>query len=181
MPARIYEFTLTVPAGTLQSAPLTVSANTEDNELVTVELEIPPGHNGLTGTRVTKSGVPLIPFSANSWITANDYVHTFPVGDYVQTADLRLQAYNTGTYPHTFYYRLTYVDYNPTGAGRGPTESDTLPLDTNAAAADPLSPEALLGTGAVAALVAGDITADDLTAINAPIDQGAATVDAGSG
>ena len=163
MAARIYEFSLNVPAGTVQANPLSAPIQAEDNTLVSVELEIPPGHNGLTGTRVMKGDVSLIPWSANTWITANDYTHTFPVEDYVPFSDIRIQAYNNGVYPHTFYYRFIYVDFNPGSAGTGPTEADTLGLSTGTSSNDPLSPDNLIGADTAAALTAGDITADDLT------------------
>lgn len=181
MAARIYEFSLTVPAGTAQANPLSAPIVAEDNTLVSIELEIPPGHNGLTGTRVMKGDVSLVPWSANTWITANDYVHSFPVGDYLPYKDISIQGYNAGTYPHTFYYRFIFQDFTPSTSGLSPTEADALSLDTGTVSPDPLSPDSLLGADTTAAIVAGDISVDDLTPVTVPADETVTTASTGSG
>jgi hypothetical protein len=164
---RVYPLTVTVPAGTLASAPLSVPFVTEDNVIVSIEIEVPPGHNGLTGIRVMKGDVQLIPWGANSWITANDYVHTFPVNDYVPTSDVKVQAYNTGTYPHNFFLRMTMTLYTPPSAGLGSTEAAALAIQAADTALDPLSPDALIGNAAADALTSGAVSPADLAAIDA--------------
>jgi hypothetical protein len=162
MASRIWELQITVPAGTVIAAPLVTPWLTEDNLLNTVELVIPPGHNGLTGIRVMKGDVPIIPYSANSFIVGNNYAHEFTVNDYVQTSDVKVQTYNIGSYPHTFYLRATLSDYlGPNDSGQG-SLSQTLLVGEVQASPDPLSPDAILGVTATDALVSGQVTADDL-------------------
>ncbi len=163
---RIYPLTVTVPAGTAQATPVSVPWVTEDNTIVDIEVYVPPGHNGLTGIRIMKGDVQLLPFGANSWITANDYYRVFSIGGFVPTSDLKIQAYNTGNYPHSFYLRMGVVLYTPTSAGLGATESSALPLDTSAPASDPLSPDALIGPDATIALTNGIIQPSDLVPLD---------------
>jgi len=166
MPPRVYNIAFTVPAGTPQNAPFSVPWTTEDNTIQDIELEIPPGHNGLTGIRVLKGGTQLLPFSAATFIVANDYNRVFPVGVYLPTTDVTIQGYNTGAYPHTFYLRMTVTDYDHAGSGSAPAPGAALPAESVQAAPDPLSPDALLGADTAASLTAGDLTAADI----APVD-----------
>jgi hypothetical protein len=166
MPPRIYDIAVTVPPGTPSSAPQSTKWVTENNTIVDIELEVPPGHNGLTGIRIVKGDVQLIPWSAGTFIVANDYTRVFAVGAYIPTTDMTIQAYNTGAYPHTFYLRMTIEDYNPPVSTSVPSPSDAIPADSVTAAPDPLSPDAILGADSVTALNDGTITVDDL----APVD-----------
>jgi len=166
MPPRLYDIAFTVPPGTPANAPLSVKWVTEDNIIADIELEIPPGHNGLTGIRVVKSGVQLLPWSSGTFIIANDYTRVFPIGVYMPTTDLTLQGYNTGQYPHTFYLRMTVEDYNPPVAQTTGDPSQAIPAGSVTAAPDPLSPDAILGADTVTALTDGTLTAADV----APID-----------
>ena len=162
MAARIWEIQVTVPAGTLQAAPQVTPWITEDNLINLIELEVPPGHNGLTGIRVMKGDVPLLPYNSNSFIVANAYTNSFPVNDYVPTRDVSIQAFNTGAYPHTFYLRMTVSDWDTSGGKSVPSESQALPVGQATIPPDPLSPDAILGPGIASGLAAGQITADEL-------------------
>jgi hypothetical protein len=142
MPPRVYDIAFTVPPGTPANAPVSVPWVTEDNTIVDIELEVPPGHNGLTGIRVVKGSVQLIPWSAGTFIIANDYSRTFPVGAYIPTSDLTLQGYNTGAYPHTFYLRMTVVNYDPGQSQNQGSPSQALVTGIITSAPDPLSPDA---------------------------------------
>lgn len=163
--ARIYETSVTVPAGTLPTAPQVTSWVTEDNDVLDIEVEIPPGHNGLTGIRVMKGDVQLLPFGINSWLIANDYSRVFPVGIYLPTVDVKVQAYNQGSFPHTFYLRMTVVNHTVPVPAASPGTGAPLTFGETTSAPDPLSPDAILGPDTTAGLVSGDLTAADLTPI----------------
>lgn len=166
MGVRTYQITVTVPAGTPQSAPASVPWSTEDNTILDIEIEIPPGHNGLTGIRVMKGDVQLLPFGTGAWITANNYSRVFPIGQYMPTSDITIQAYNLGAYAHNFFLRMSMTLHDPGLTSTSPTETDALNLSGNSLTSDPLSPDALLGADTVTALIAGDIQPSDL----APVD-----------
>lgn len=163
--ARVYETSVMVLAGTVPAAPLSVAWVTEDNDVADIEVEIPPGHNGLTGIRVMKGDVQLLPFGVNTWLIANNYTRVFPVGEYLPTSDVKIQAYNQGLYSHTFYLRMTVTNHvipvKATAAGA----TAALGFNGSAASQDPLSPDALLGPDTVTALGSGSITASDLAPV----------------
>lgn len=165
MATRIWEIQVTVPAGTLQAAPQVTPWVTEDNLINLIELEVPPGHNGLTGIRVMKGDVPLLPYNANAFIVANDYTAQFPVNDYTPTGDVSIQAFNTGAYPHTFYLRMTVSDWDRSGGTAQGNTSGALPASEITAAPDPLSPDAILGPATADALTNGQVTADELAGV----------------
>jgi hypothetical protein len=167
MPPRLYETSFTVPAGTPSNAPVSQVWRTEDNVIEDIEIEIPPGHNGLTGIRIMKGDVQLLPWSAGTFITANDYARVFPIGAYLPTGDVTLQGYNTGGYPHTFYLRMTVTNYNGATDQPGTTNTQALPAGSVTSAPDPLSPDALLGADTAAAVTAGDLSPSDIAPIDA--------------
>lgn len=166
MAYRVYPLTVVVQAGVPPTAPSSTPWKTEDNTIVSIEIEIPPGHNGQTGIRLLKGDVQILPFGMGTWIIANDTDKVFPVGDYVPTGDLVIQTYNTGIYSHSFYLRMTVEDYIQPVPSPNATEAGALPLGTESPGVDPLSPDAIIGPGTAAALTAGDLTAADV----APID-----------
>lgn len=166
MPKRIYPLTVTVPAGTQQSNPVSQSFTTEDNQLDAIELIIPPGHNGLTGVRVMKGDTQLIPWGSNSWIIGNDYSREFPVDDYLPTRDVTVQAYNMGNFAHSFYLRAIIEDYVPQTGQSLSGENQTLNLGASVVSPDPLSSDAILGVGTADAINNGSVSADDLIPID---------------
>jgi len=165
MATRIWETQITVPAGTPIASPVSQSWVTEDALINDIEIEIPPGHNGQTGIEILKGGSPLIPYSAGTWIIANNYSRQFPVNDYVPTADLTIVAYNTGQYPHTFYLRMTVTEYDSTAGGAASALNVPLPIGQDIVSSDPLSPAAILGPDVANALTTGDLTADDVAPV----------------
>lgn len=165
MASRIWETQVTVPAGTPQATPLVSAWVTEDNLWNVIELIVPPGHNGLTGIRVMKGDVPLLPYNSASFIVANDYTREFPVNDYVPTGDVTIQTFNTGAYPHTFYLRVTISDWDKSGAGPGAVQSQPISTGTITTSPDPLSPDAILGPVTTDQLVNGQLTADQLAGV----------------
>lgn len=162
MAKRIYPLTVTVPAQTFYFAPQTTPFITEDNQLDSIELVIPPGHNGLTGVRVMKGDTQLIPWGSGTWIQGNDYSRVFPVDDYVPTGDISVVAFNSGNYPHSFYLRMTMEDYTPQTSSNLASESQVINLGQAQPSQDPLSAGAILGNSTVDALSTGEITAEDL-------------------
>ncbi|SRR5712691_4136878 len=165
-PNRVYSITVTVQPGTLPAVPLSTPWVTEDNTIISIEFEVPPGHNGLTGVRIMKGDTQLLPFTANTWLIANDYTRVFAINDYVPTRDIKVQAYNQGSFAHSFYLRMTMTDYIQGPGVSSPTEQGALTFAAISPVPDPLSPDGLLGADTVAALATGQITASDLAGID---------------
>lgn len=168
MAIRIYTISVTVPPGTLPAAPQVTPWVTEDEWVDTIEIEVPPGHNGLTGIRLVKADIQVLPFGMNTWLIENDYVRVFPLDQYLPTTDLVIQAYNQGSYPHTFYLRLalhTYVRQQQAALSGSPVLPESA---ASAVSDDPLSPDQLLGSETASALTSGAITAADVAPVSGP-------------
>ena len=165
MAARIYQTQITVPAGTLPTAPMSQAWVTEDNTIADIELEIPPGHNGFTGIRVIKGDTTILPYNMGTWIIANDVSRIFPVNDYIPTGDMKIIAYNQGQYAHTFYLRMTVSDYTQPSESVAGTPIVPVASGDITTAPDPLSPDALLGADTASGLASGTITASDVAPI----------------
>lgn len=161
-PARIYDIAVTVAPGTLPANPQVTPWVTEDNDVPEIEIEIPPGHNGLTGIRVMKGDVQLLPYGVNTFLIANDYSRVFPVGEFLPTSDVKIQTYNQGTYPHTFYLRMTILNHEVTAQVPPAGTVSALSFTETPAVTDPLSPNGLIGDNVATALTNGTLTAADL-------------------
>jgi hypothetical protein len=167
MTDRTYQLNVTVSPGTLPSAPLITPWSTEDNTIESVEIFVPPGHNGQTGIAIFKGDTQLLPWGMNTWIIANDYHRVFPFKTPLATSDVTVRAYNTGTYPHTFYLRMTVSTSPQQTPYANAADTGISGLPSAASAVDPLSPDALLGPGTADALNAGTITPADLAPVDA--------------
>ncbi len=99
-------FTATVAAGTPIAAPTTFTPGLEPGVLEAIELQIPPGHSGLTGIRFTQSRQQIVPYSNTiAWIIGDNLDLSFPVDMEVDTG-LQVVAYNTGNFSHSFFLRF---------------------------------------------------------------------------
>jgi hypothetical protein len=167
--ARTYGKTVTVPPATPIANPLVIPWITENQYLASIELIIPAGHNGLTGIRFMKGDIQFLPWGVNSWIIANDLYKEFGVGGEVNTTDLKIQAYNLGTYQHSFYLLASIISLpNQQGAALGDT-SQILATPTSSGFSDPLSPDSILGSDTTELLYNGDATAGGLVEADASL------------
>jgi hypothetical protein len=107
---RYYPVDMSIPAGTLQSAPLSLDVVTADALLVDVEIIIPRGHKGLTGIRVLQSSQQILPWGNLFWLVADGYTRVFDVDSEVGANSLSLQAYNEDFFDHLFQVRFHIRD-----------------------------------------------------------------------
>lgn len=99
----VYQFAVTIPAGTTQAAPLVTATAFEPNEVEHIEWLFPHGCNGLAGIRIGARGVPVLPSGAANWFTrSGDSQGITPAGMHV-TGDWSVIGYNLGTFPHTIH------------------------------------------------------------------------------
>ena len=104
---------LTVPPSTAIAAPVSFSPNLGDVMLLSIHLQIPPGHAGLTGIRFDSSGQTIVPWSQPSaWIIGDDTTPDFVVEVEVGN-DFKVWAYNTDLIAHTFYGWFKVTDLQP--------------------------------------------------------------------
>lgn len=115
-----------VPANTPATAPVSQGWTLYPGYVHSFRIQIPRGHNGMTGLRLVYMGTPIIPFSLTSWLIGDGDTFTVPYEDQIMNTGLRIQAYNTDAWPHTFYL---YADDDPHLPGQPPP--GTIPRNTS--------------------------------------------------
>lgn len=103
---------VTTVAGTAQASPKTTTVNLGDLILISVHLQIPSGHCGLTGWRIDYSGVTIVPFNNPPTFIVGDDDHLDFDTDYEVGNALKIITYNTDIYDHTHYATLKVTDLN---------------------------------------------------------------------
>lgn len=117
---RVEAFTVTVPASTAASAPVTQALPLGLADVLSVEIVIPDGHAGLTGLRFYYSGEQIIPRSG--WIIGNDHHLDWPLTRYPERGDWSARAYNTDVFEHSFYLRFLLSDLGRDYAAPAPLQ-----------------------------------------------------------
>lgn len=107
MPAtEVRSFQVTVPAGTLQSAPQQTELTMPAREVDSIEIVVPPGPQGEMGFALTSGGKTIIPEQLGEWIVADDEKITWELQNQIDSGGWQLTAYNTGAYDHVVYLRF---------------------------------------------------------------------------
>jgi hypothetical protein len=96
-----YTFAVTIPAGTLPSAPLVTPTQFETNELRRVEWVFPGGCNGVVGIQIGARSVPVLPSSPAQFHVRSGAAEGLDVSEFPNTGDWSVIGYNTGSFPHT--------------------------------------------------------------------------------
>lgn len=108
---RIESFDVLVPAGTAKSAPQTTSVAFADGQLVRVELDVPSGHNGLTGIQILAATGQFIPYTEGAFLVANDHLFGWDVIGIIDTGSFQARCYNTDVFDHSFHLRFSVLDF----------------------------------------------------------------------
>ena len=98
-----YEFVITVPAGTLKTAPLMTRTTFPARVVDEIRWRIPPGGLGLVGFFIGMRGVQVIPANAGGFLVANGESSAWPVRRQPTSGDWSVTAYNTGAQAHSMY------------------------------------------------------------------------------
>lgn len=103
----VWPISVTTPPLTLPAAPLSTPPMIGDIWIDKVELQIPPGHNGLTGIYVANGSTAILPYSqVPQFLIATDELLEYDVGDQFGRS-LAVVTYNTDVLPHTHYLRIS--------------------------------------------------------------------------
>jgi hypothetical protein len=136
MADEVRQYTITVPAGTLDTAPLTFPMAMPPRQVEALQIVVPPGPSGFVGFAVLVGGGRVIPYQSDAWIVTAGENITWPLEHMPNSGAWSVLAYNTGAQDHSIYFRwlLKYL-----GAGAAAPGLDTLPeSDINA-----LSPQSI--------------------------------------
>lgn len=127
MASEIRQYGITVPAGTLDSAPAVFPMTMPPREVEALQIVVPPGPSGFVGFAVLVAGVRIIPYQSDLWIiTAGENI-TWPLERMPNAGSWSVLAYNTGSLDHSIYFRwlLRHV-----GESAPQRLADTLPEDS---------------------------------------------------
>lgn len=97
----VYQFPVTIPAGTTKTAPLVTATTFEPNIVEHIAWLFPHGCNGLVGIRIGAKSVPILPSGAANWFTFSGMVQAIDLDGQHETGDWSVIGYNTGVNPHT--------------------------------------------------------------------------------
>jgi hypothetical protein len=106
MAYRIVPFAVTIPAGTLKTAPVTIPLNLDNWEIEALDLEVPPGPAGLMGFQIANNGVPYIPYGAGQWLVWDDVKERYQLDEQPNASGWAIIGYNLGTYDHQVIARF---------------------------------------------------------------------------
>lgn len=152
MSDRIEWFTITVPAGTPKTAPVTFPCVFQQGYVTEVDVKVPPGPSGTVGFFVSAGGSQYIPRTPGSFVMPdNDYI-LWPLSNAINSGSWAVVAYNTDIYPHTlqFGFQINELGTAHVGSSSPGQSSDALASSLAAVssvqtpAIDPLSPDALI-------------------------------------
>ncbi len=104
------------PAGTAASAYTLTPAGIATVLLHSIQVRIPPGHQGTTGIALVDSGSFVIPFSGATpaWLVGDDDDLEYPY-ERELGANVQLATYNTGTFVHAWQVRMVYTPMSAVG------------------------------------------------------------------
>jgi len=103
----IRSFAVTIPSGTLESAPYTEDIFFPARIVTGVHWKVPRGPSGLMGWRLTMSGGNAVIPAGGGWIITDDDSDTWPLTGQPDSGAWELTGYNLGSYDHTVY--LTFL------------------------------------------------------------------------
>jgi hypothetical protein len=99
----VYEYDVTIPAGTTAADPLVTLTQFEANEVERIEWLFPDGCCGLVGIQVGARSVPVIPHSNEQWLIRSGDSSGMDLTGQHNTGDWSVIGYNDGAYPHTVH------------------------------------------------------------------------------
>lgn len=98
---QVFQFAVTIPAGTPIAAPLATPTTFEPNIVERIEWLFPHGCNGLVGVQFGARSVPVVPRGGLTFFTSSGTTHALAVEDMHVTGDWSVIGYNLGANPHT--------------------------------------------------------------------------------
>ena len=123
MAVQVQHFAVTIPAGTAIATPQTTNLEVGIWVVDEIDVDVPPGCNGVVGFQLAMGGQQVIPYNVGTWGVFNDRHLTYPLTDAPTSGAWQLIGYNLGNFPHTlqvtFYLDLTEIPapaYTPVSA-----------------------------------------------------------------
>lgn len=106
-PTLSYAFDVTIPAGTLKSAPLVTPVQFETNTVKSIQWVFPGGCNGVVGIQIGAQSVPILPSGSGQFYIRSGSTQGIDVEGMHNTGDWSIIGYNTGSFNHTIHVAFT--------------------------------------------------------------------------
>jgi hypothetical protein len=103
----VWDFAVTIPAGTPITAPVTVATAFPPRTVTEIHWRVPRGSLGVMGWRITSAKAQIIPRQAGGWMIHDGQSGVWPLENMPDSGAWEVTGYNTGTQPHTVY--VTYL------------------------------------------------------------------------
>jgi hypothetical protein len=103
----VHPFSVTIPAGTLSTAPLVVPTVFAPNIVDHIEWVFPDGCNGLVGIQIGARNVPVVPGARAQFLIRSGSVGGLDVDEMHDSGDWSVIGYNLGVFPHTVQVTFT--------------------------------------------------------------------------
>lgn len=97
----VHPFAVTIPAGTLPTAPLVTPTVFAPNIVDSIEWVFPDGCNGAVGIQIGARKVPVLPGAITQFFTRSGSAGAINVEDMHDSGDWSVIGFNTGSFPHT--------------------------------------------------------------------------------
>lgn len=101
MSDRLEWFSVTVPANTAKTAPITKSLAFLQGQVVEIDVKVPPGPSGNVGFFISAGGTQYVPRTRGSFVVPDNDYFTWPLINAINSGAWSITAYNTDIFPHT--------------------------------------------------------------------------------
>lgn len=116
MATELRAYSVTIPAGTLQAAPVTIDVSFEPRVTDRIEWHQPRGASGLVGWRLTSGGAAVVPKNQGAYIISDGTSGTWELTELHDSGKWEVTAYNLGSFAHAVNVRF-HVRPIPEGLG----------------------------------------------------------------
>lgn len=108
---RIEAASVLVPAGTASASPQLTDVSFQDGVVQWIEVDVPSGHNRLTGLQILAAHGQMIPYTFGEFLIVSGRELHYDLQGLIDTGSFQANAYNTDIYDHTFYIRFGVLDF----------------------------------------------------------------------
>lgn len=113
--SRIEAFQVTTPAGTAKASPLVTDLGLDVGQVLHVDIEIPPGHAGLTGIQLRIAGGQVIPLTPGTYLVGDGRTFEWNLTDQLDSGAWQAYTYNTDIYDHSHNVTFSILDFGSAG------------------------------------------------------------------
>ena len=121
MAIEVWDFDVSIPAGTAKASPQTTALAMPAGRVVErLDWRVPPGPRGTVGWALAAAGTVFIPRGSGGYIVTDSESDSWVLEDQLEAAAWTVLAYNTGSYQHTLYFtfHLALAGSGLTGASQ---------------------------------------------------------------